>query len=111
MAHDVFGHDPWDKKLQQIISPARLGPAAAHLESAKGMPPYDRAGAGTIDINIAGDQFGFDPLDIRGAAREKSSGQRVINPVGHLQRFVETRTLITLRTGPKSLRARAGRSV
>ena len=89
MAHDVFGDDARDQELEQIIAAAGFGSAAAHFESAEGMAADDRAGAGAIDVNIAGDQLGFDPLNVRRAAREESGGQRVVGAVRDLDGFVE----------------------
>ena len=77
------------RKCKQVIAAARFGAAAAHFESAKRMPPDDRAGAGAIDVNIAGDQARFDALDVGRAAREKSAGQRVIGAVRDFDRFIE----------------------
>ena len=81
VAHDVFGDDARDQELEQIIAAAGFGAAAAHLESAERMPPDDRAGAAAVDVNVAGDQLGFDALDVRRAAREKSAGERVVGAV------------------------------
>ena len=81
MAHDVFGDDARDHELEQIIFAAGFGAAAAHFESAEGMTADDRAGAGAIDVNIAGDDLGFGALDVGRAAREKSGGERVVGVV------------------------------
>ncbi len=89
VAHNVLGHDPRNEELQQVIAPARFRPAPAHLETAKGMPPDDRPGAGTIDVDVAGFQLGFRPLDVGRAAREKARGQRIIGAVRDLDRFVQ----------------------
>src|SRR4051794_262821 len=66
VAHDVFRHDPRDDELEEIIAASRFRPAAGHLESAKGMPADNGAGAGAIDVNVAGDQLGFHALDVSG---------------------------------------------
>ena len=72
VACDVFGHDAWDKEVQQIIFAAGFSTAAAHLESAKRMTADDRAGARAVDVNVAGFQLRFDALDVGRAAREKA---------------------------------------
>jgi hypothetical protein len=68
VAHDVFGDDARDEKLEQVIAAAGLGATAGHFEAAEGMAADDRAGAGTIDVNIARDQLRFDMLDVCRAA-------------------------------------------
>src|SRR4051812_38529862 len=89
VAHDVFGYDPRDHELEQVIAAAGLRSAARHLESTEGMAPNDGARAGAIDVNIAGDQLRFHALDVRRAAREESGGQRVVGVVRDADRFVE----------------------
>src|SRR5436190_3067773 len=71
VAHDVLGDDSRDDELEEVIAASRLGPAAGHLESAKGMPADHGAGAGAIDVNVAGDQLRFYALDVSRTAREQ----------------------------------------
>ena len=75
--------------MQKIIFATRFGAAAAHFESAKRMPPDDRACARAINVNVAGLESRFHALDVVGAAGEKAAGQRVVGSVCDLQRFVE----------------------
>src|SRR5205823_8142543 len=53
------------------------------------MAANDGAGAGAVDVNIAGHHFGFDALDVRRTAREKPAGQCVIGFVRDADGFVE----------------------
>ena len=53
------------------------------------MAADDRAGAGAIDVDITGDEFGFDPLDVGRTAREESRGERVVGVVRDSDRFIE----------------------
>src|SRR6267143_3068841 len=89
VARSVFGYHARDEKVQEIIFATRLGAAAAHFESTKGMTSNDRAGARAIDIHISRLQLRFDTLDVCRATRQKSASQRVIGAIGHLDRFVE----------------------
>ena len=68
MAARVFGHYPRHEKVQKIIFATGFGAAAAHFESAKRMPPHNRASAGAIDVNIAGFESRFHAFDIIRAA-------------------------------------------
>ena len=89
MASSVFGYHARDEKVQEIVFATRFGPAAAHLESAKGMTSNNRTGARAIDLDISRLQLRFDALDVSRAAREKSASQRVIGAVRYFERFVE----------------------
>src|SRR5207245_5154310 len=89
VASSVFSYHARDQKIQEIIFATGLGATAAHFESAKGMAPDDRAGAGAIDIDISRLQLRFNALDIGWAAREKSAGQRVVGAVRYFERFIE----------------------
>src|ERR1700719_388784 len=89
VAHDVFADDAREQKLEKIICAPSFGAAAAHLESAEGMATDDRAGAGAIDVNVAGFELGFGAFDIGRASREKSCGERVVGVVCDIDRVVE----------------------
>src|SRR5215813_9610934 len=81
VTRDIFGNHARDEEIQQIIFTASLGAAAAHFESAKRMAADDRAGARSVDVNVARLQLRFDALDVGRAAREEATGQRVISAV------------------------------
>jgi hypothetical protein len=68
VAHDVFRDDTRDEEVEEVIATTGFGAPATHFESAKGMTPDYRAGAGAIDVNVSRNEFGFDPLDIGRAA-------------------------------------------
>ena len=53
------------------------------------MPAHHGASAGAVDINIARFNLRFRALDVRGTAREKSGGERVVRAVGNRDCFVE----------------------
>src|SRR5439155_24563891 len=89
VAARVFRHHARHEELQKIIFAAGLGAAAAHLKSAKGVTPDDRARARAIDVNVAGFKSRFDALDVIGAAREKAARQRVVGSIRDFQRLVE----------------------
>ncbi len=89
MAARVFGHYARHEKLQKIIFATSLGPAAAHLKSAKGVAADDRARARAVDVNVAGFQSRFDALDVIRTAREKAAGQRVVGSIRDFERLVE----------------------
>ncbi len=74
------------------------------------MPPDHRARAGAIDVNIAGDQLRFGPLDVGRTAREKARRKGVVGAVCDLDRFVEIAHFDHARTGPK-ISSRAIRAV
>ena len=87
---------------KKIIVAAGFGAAAAHLESAERMTADDRAGAGAIDVNVAGDDFA--PWRARcwpGCARKIRRSAR--NRCCWRLRMASSRsrTFITLSTGPK----------
>src|SRR5947209_14305517 len=71
VAHDIFGHHPRHHEIQEIIFAAGLGTSATHFESAERMPTHHCAGAGAIDINVAGYDFRFGPFDIRRTSGEE----------------------------------------
>ncbi len=99
----VSGAKPWrmmfsvttrgTRKLQQVIAAAGFGSAAGHFESAERMPADDRAGAGAIDVNIAGFELRFHALDVCRTAREKSAGECVVRVVCDLDRVIEVACL------------------
>ena len=72
VACDVFSDDARDEEVQQIVFATGFSAAAAHLESAKWMTADDRAGARTVNVNVAGFQLRFDALDVGRAARSGS---------------------------------------
>src|SRR5207249_8383082 len=63
VAGDIFGDDARNNEVQEIIFTAGLGTASGHFESAEGMASDNRAGAGAIDVNIAGDDLGLSSFD------------------------------------------------
>src|SRR5437868_6796172 len=76
-------------KEMLVFAAAGFGSAATHFESTERMPADHRTGTGPIDINIPSDEFGFDPLDVSGTAREESGGEGVIGIVRNSDRIVE----------------------
>ena len=101
MAHDVFGHDARNDEIQKIIAAAGFGAAAGHLESAERMAADDGAGAGAIDVNIAGDDLAL-ARSILAGLREKNPAVRAKSvPFATAMASSRSRTLMTLRTGPK----------
>ena len=68
VAHNVFRDHARDKEVEQVIGATSLGAATTHFEPAKGMTTNHGAGAGAIDVNVPGNQFGFDSLDVGRAA-------------------------------------------
>jgi hypothetical protein len=86
VAHDVFGDDARDEELKEVIAAAGFGSAAGHLEAAERMAPDNRAGAGTIDVNIARDQ-----LEVAGPGSPVIGGNKagfLANPAGRLRQTV-----------------------
>src|SRR5439155_20318982 len=85
----VFAHYARHEKVQKIIFATGFGAATAHLKSTKGVAADDRARARAVDVNVAGFQSRFDALDVIGAAREKTAGQRVVGSIRDFDRLVE----------------------
>ena len=56
-AYAVFGDDAGDHEVLEVLGAARLGAAAAHLESAKRLAADDRPGDAAVDVEIAADHF------------------------------------------------------
>ena len=71
--------------MEKVAGAARLGPRAAHLESAKGLAMDQCTGAGTIQIKIADAKFFAGALQIPRAPRINGTRQCEIANIGHLE--------------------------
>src|SRR5580693_1091583 len=52
-AHGVFGHDPREQKILQVVGAAGLGAAAGHLVTAERMPGDESPGDRPVDVKVA----------------------------------------------------------
>ena len=93
LSERVLRYSPRNCKLLEVIGASRLGAHSGMLESSEGLPPYQRAGASTIQIQITDPEV---PRRIRKVARmpaEYAARQPVITPVCLVDAFLESADL------------------
>ncbi len=88
-ADNIFCHDSRVKEVEQIVRAASFGAAARHVEAAEGMTGDESTGDSTVDVKVARAKLPFHALDIGGAAREETTGERIWGAVSNPKSVVQ----------------------
>ena len=62
---------------------------AGHFKPAEWMAPHECACDGAVDVKVSHLHFGFHAFDIGRAAREDSTGERILRVVGDGESMIE----------------------
>src|SRR5213594_4063451 len=85
----VLRHHARLDELEQVVRPAGLRPHAREAVAAERLAADERAGDGTVDVEVPRPELLGGAADARRGAREEPGRERILGVVGKRERFVE----------------------